>query len=122
MPHGVSIGSLGGVGSRTYIRLAWIQCINGQTLWCAGKNDMVQNIYVKDITMINSTKALGIKLYRGGSPTGTASVSNVTYDGVSVSGCDVSISSEPLVRYYSQINRTLCRSKAAIEARALLVV
>lgn len=39
--------------------------------------------------MIDSTKALGIKVYQGGSSTGTALVKNVTYDGVVVDNCGV---------------------------------
>ena len=39
-------------------------------------------------TMINSSKAVGIKLHPGGSAHGTATVSNVTYDGVTVTNCD----------------------------------
>jgi galacturan 1,4-alpha-galacturonidase len=65
--HGLSVGSLGG---------------------SAGSTDTVKNIYVTDATMINSSKAVGIKLYPGGSSHGTATVSNVTYDGVTVTNCD----------------------------------
>lgn len=38
--------------------------------------------------MINSTKAVGIKLYQGGSSHGIATVRNVTYDGVTVQNSD----------------------------------
>ncbi|KAL3422650.1 extracellular exo-polygalacturonase [Phlyctema vagabunda] len=65
--HGLSVGSLGGG---------------------AGAVDVVRNVYVSAATMINSTKAVGIKLYPGGSAHGTASVSNVTWDGVTVVNCD----------------------------------
>lgn len=61
--HGLSVGSLGQSGST-----------------------FVSNIYVFNVTMISSTKAVGIKLYPGGY--GTATVSNVTWDTVTVSGCD----------------------------------
>jgi galacturan 1,4-alpha-galacturonidase len=37
--------------------------------------------------MIDSTKAVGIKLYPGGSDYGTSTVSNVTWDGVTVQNC-----------------------------------
>ena len=38
--------------------------------------------------MVNCGKAAGIKVYPGGSTHGTSTVSNVTWDGVTVSGCD----------------------------------
>jgi galacturan 1,4-alpha-galacturonidase len=50
--------------------------------------DTVKNVYVSGATMIDSTKAAGIKLYEGGSSHGTATVTNVTWDGVTVNGCD----------------------------------
>jgi galacturan 1,4-alpha-galacturonidase len=65
--HGISVGSLGGG---------------------AGSTDTVKNVYVSGATMINSTKAVGIKLYPAGSAHGTAVVSNVTFDGVTVKNCD----------------------------------
>ncbi|KAH7076343.1 glycoside hydrolase family 28 protein [Paraphoma chrysanthemicola] len=65
--HGLSVGSLGGG---------------------AGKTDTVTNIYVTNANMQTSTKAVGIKVYPGGSAHGTAVVRNVTWDGVTVSGCD----------------------------------
>jgi hypothetical protein len=37
--------------------------------------------------MINCGKAAGIKLYPGGSAHGTATVTNVTWSGITVSGC-----------------------------------
>ncbi|CZR66596.1 probable polygalacturonase 1 precursor [Phialocephala subalpina] len=61
--HGLSVGSLGKSGS-----------------------DVVSNVYVYNATMVSSTKAVGIKLYPGGY--GTATVSNVTWDTVTVTGCD----------------------------------
>ena len=45
-------------------------------------------MYVARATMISSTKAVGIKVYSGGSSHGTAVVSNVTWDTVTVTGCD----------------------------------
>lgn len=38
--------------------------------------------------MIDSTKAVGIKLYEGGSSHGTATVKNVTFENVVVQGSD----------------------------------
>lgn len=65
--HGLSVGSLGG---------------------SAGKTDTVSNIYVTNAIMEGATKAVGIKVYPGGSAHGSAIVSNVTYDGVTVNSCD----------------------------------
>ncbi|KAH7137033.1 glycoside hydrolase family 28 protein [Dactylonectria estremocensis] len=63
--HGISVGSLGKTNT-----------------------DTVQNVLVSDATMINSTKAAGIKLYPGGPNHGTAAVSNVTFQNVVVQNCD----------------------------------
>ncbi|KAL4863528.1 putative endo-xylogalacturonan hydrolase A [Aspergillus spectabilis] len=49
------------------------------------------NVYVTDLTMTNCGKAAGIKLYPGGSSHGTAAVTNVTWDGVTVDGCDYGV-------------------------------
>lgn len=65
--HGLSVGSL---GSRF------------------GSVDTVQNVYVSKATMINSTKAAGIKLYPAGPDHGSATVKNVTWDGVVVKNSD----------------------------------
>lgn len=62
--HGLSVGSLGKTNA-----------------------DTVKNVYVTNATMINCGKAAGIKLYPGGSTHGSSTVSNVTWDGVTVSGC-----------------------------------
>lgn len=62
--HGLSVGSLGSK---------------------VGTTDVVSNIYVKNAIMNTSTKAVGIKLYPGGF--GSATVSNVTWDTVTVTGC-----------------------------------
>ncbi|KAJ3193432.1 hypothetical protein HDU83_007798 [Entophlyctis luteolus] len=72
--HGISVGSLGGK---------------------AGTIDIVNNVTVTSATMVNSTKAVGIKLYSGGSTHGSALVTNVTFDGVTVknSGYAVQIQS-----------------------------
>ncbi|KAH6658575.1 hypothetical protein BKA67DRAFT_512659 [Truncatella angustata] len=48
-----------------------------------------KDIYVKDVTMINCGKAAGIKVYEGGR--GTSSVTNVTWDGATVDGCDYGV-------------------------------
>lgn len=85
--HGVSVGSLGGT---------------------MGQTDTVENIYVKDITMINSTKALGIKLYQGDSSHGTAIVSNVTCDGVTVSECEIAVQ---IQSRYGSSGTTSCEEK-----------
>jgi polygalacturonase len=63
--HGVSIGSLGESGDST-----------------------VQNLYVTNLSMSGCSKAAGIKLYASGPDYGTATVSNVTYQGVTVDDCD----------------------------------
>lgn len=63
--HGLSVGSLGSTST-----------------------DTVKNVYVTSATMINSTKAVGIKVYPGGSAHGTSIVSNVTFDGVTVTNSD----------------------------------
>lgn len=66
--HGVSIGSLGESG-----------------------DSIVENVYVSDLTMSGCAKAAGIKLYASGPDYGTATVSNVTYQGVTVDGCDYAL-------------------------------
>ncbi|KAG6909344.1 hypothetical protein DXG01_000944 [Tephrocybe rancida] len=63
--HGLSVGSL-----------------------AKGNNDVVSNIYVSRATMIDSTKATGIKLYDGTSGHGVATVRNVTFDHIVVKNCD----------------------------------
>ncbi|KAI1843620.1 hypothetical protein JX266_010253 [Neoarthrinium moseri] len=65
--HGLSVGSLGNKH---------------------GSTDTVSNVYVKGATMIDSTKAAGIKLYPAGSAHGTAVVRNVTWENVVVDNCD----------------------------------
>lgn len=66
--HGLSVGSL------------------AQSNW-----DTVENIYVKGATMINSGKAVGIKLYPGGADHGTATVSNATWENIVVDDCDYAV-------------------------------
>ncbi|KAJ5109945.1 hypothetical protein N7532_002590 [Penicillium argentinense] len=66
--HGLSVGSLG-----------------------KSSDDTVKNIYVSGATMINSTKAAGIKTYPSGGSHGHSTVSNVTWTDVTVDGCDYAI-------------------------------
>ncbi|KAH8204168.1 hypothetical protein TruAng_001720 [Truncatella angustata] len=65
--HGLSVGSLGNKH---------------------GATDTVSNIYVNGATMVDSTKAAGIKLYPAGADHGTAVVKNVTWENVVVDNCD----------------------------------
>lgn len=64
--HGISVGSLGKT---------------------AGTTDTVNNIYVRKANMIDATKAVGIKVYPGGSAHGTVVVSNITWDDVTCTNC-----------------------------------
>lgn len=66
--HGLSVGSLG-----------------------KSSDDTVKNVYVSGATMINSTKAAGIKTYPSGGSHGQSTVSNVTWTDVVVDGCDYAI-------------------------------
>lgn len=66
--HGLSVGSLG-----------------------KSSDDFVKNVYVSGATMINSTKAAGIKTYPSGGSHGVSTVSNVTFTDVVVDGCDYAI-------------------------------
>lgn len=63
--HGISVGSLG-----------------------SSNTDTVQNIYVSGATMIDSTKAAGLKLYPGGSDHGTGVVTNVTFENFVIDNSD----------------------------------
>ncbi|EEB98324.1 hypothetical protein MPER_02191 [Moniliophthora perniciosa FA553] len=63
--HGLSVGSL-----------------------AKGSNDVVTNVIVKGATMIDSTKATGIKLYDGASGHGVATVRNVTFQDVTLQNCE----------------------------------
>ncbi|KFZ04011.1 hypothetical protein V502_10482 [Pseudogymnoascus sp. VKM F-4520 (FW-2644)] len=76
-----------------YVTVDGITCSgtnHGLVVGSLGKDnaDFVKNIYVTRATMINCGKAAGIKVYPGGSTHGTSTVSNVTWDGVDVQGCD----------------------------------
>jgi galacturan 1,4-alpha-galacturonidase len=63
--HGISVGSLG-----------------------KSSADTVQNAYLHHITMIDSTKAAGIKTYPSGNGHGLSTVKNVTFSDFTVQGCD----------------------------------
>ncbi|GFF66479.1 probable endo-xylogalacturonan hydrolase A [Aspergillus lentulus] len=63
--HGISVGSLG-----------------------KSSADTVQNAYLHRITMIDSTKAAGIKTYPSGNGHGLSTVKNVTFSDFTVQGCD----------------------------------
>jgi galacturan 1,4-alpha-galacturonidase len=73
-------------GGSNYISIKNITCVvsHGLSLGSLGLSpgriDKVQNVYVSDAIMINSTKAVGIKLYPGGSSHGTVFVSNITFE------------------------------------------
>ncbi|KAJ5139386.1 uncharacterized protein N7515_004234 [Penicillium bovifimosum] len=69
--HGLSVGSLG-----------------------KASDDVVKNVYVSGATMIASTKAVGIKTYPSGGSHGVSTVSNVTFSGIVVDGCDYAIQIE----------------------------
>lgn len=66
--HGVSVGSLGESG-----------------------DSVVSNVYVSNLSMSGCTKAAGIKLYAAGPDYGTATVTNVTYQGVTVDECEYAV-------------------------------
>ncbi|KAF7318960.1 Extracellular exo-polygalacturonase [Mycena chlorophos] len=68
--HGLSVGSLG----------------SG-----AGQKTSVTNAFLGPALMINSAKAVGIKLYAGGSTNGIATVSNVTWSDITVQNCDYAV-------------------------------
>ncbi|KAJ5566772.1 hypothetical protein N7535_006078 [Penicillium sp. DV-2018c] len=69
--HGLSVGSLG-----------------------KASDDVVQNVYVSGATMVESTKAVGIKTYPSGGSHGVSTVSNVTFSEIVVDGCDYAIQIE----------------------------
>lgn len=72
-----------------------ITCIgsHGLSVGSLGKNsdDVVKNVFISGATMVNCTKAAGIKTYPSGSSHGHSVVSNVTWTGVVVEGCDYAI-------------------------------
>ncbi|KAF4626190.1 hypothetical protein G7Y89_g11973 [Cudoniella acicularis] len=74
----------------SYVTVDTITCTgsHGLSVGSLGKSnaDVVQNIYVTNANMATSSKAVGIKVYPGGY--GTATVKNVTYDGITVSSSD----------------------------------
>ncbi|KAL3457956.1 pectin lyase fold/virulence factor [Aspergillus heterothallicus] len=69
--HGLSVGSLG-----------------------KSNDDTVRNVWVEGATMIQSTKAAGIKTYPSGNGHGFSTVSNVTWKDVVVQDCDYAIQVE----------------------------
>ncbi|KAF1952874.1 pectin lyase-like protein [Byssothecium circinans] len=91
--HGISVGSLG-----QYV----------------GEVDIVKNIYVFNITMSNSSDGARIKVWPGISSAlsgdlqgggGSGAVSNITYDGMTISNVDYAIQ---ITQCYGQRNLTLC--------------
>lgn len=81
--HGLSIGSLGLFNGHTYV---------------------VKNVHVSDVRMINSSKAVGIKLYPGGPSHGLVFVSNITFERVTAVNCDYAFQVQSC--YFS--NKTTC--------------
>ena len=91
--HGISVGSLGQY---------------------AGEVDIVKNIYVANISMSNASDGARIKVWPGAASAlsgdlqgggGSGEVSNVTYDGMTVSNVDYAIE---ITQCYGQKNITLC--------------
>lgn len=91
--HGISVGSLG-----QYI----------------GEVDIVENVYVYNISMSNASDGARIKVWPGLPSTlsgdlqgggGTGAVSNVTYDTVEITNVDYAIE---ITQCYGQKNLTLC--------------
>ena len=91
--HGISVGSLGQY---------------------AGETDLVEDVYVYNISMANATDGARIKVWpgvpsalsgdlQGGG--GTGSVRNITYDTMQLSNVDYSIE---VTQCYGQSNQTLC--------------
>ncbi|KAF3921349.1 Exopolygalacturonase [Dactylellina cionopaga] len=76
-----------------YVDVQNIKCTDshGLVIGSLGKDnpDVVKNIYFKNAVMVNSGKAGGIKTYPGGFSTST--VTNVTFENISVQGCDYGI-------------------------------
>ncbi|KAJ7746292.1 glycoside hydrolase family 28 protein [Mycena metata] len=84
--HGLSVGSLG----------------SG-----AGSTDTVTNAFLGPATMINSAKAVGIKLWEGGSAHGVATVTNVTWSDITVQNCDYAVQIQSC---YEAANTSSCIS------------
>ncbi|PWY70749.1 endo-xylogalacturonan hydrolase A [Aspergillus eucalypticola CBS 122712] len=78
--------------SSNYVTVDTISCTgsHGISVGSLGKSsdDSVKNIYVTGATMINSTKAAGIKTYPSGGDHGTSTVSNVTFNDFTVDNTD----------------------------------
>ncbi|GKZ37826.1 hypothetical protein AbraIFM66950_009615 [Aspergillus brasiliensis] len=77
-----------------YTEVYDVTCIGGHGLSLgslastAGTTDTVSNGFYSGITMINNTKAAGVKFFPGGSTYGSAIVSNVTWENIVVQNCD----------------------------------
>lgn len=91
--HGISVGSLG-----QYV----------------GEVDIVKNIYVANISMSNASDGARIKVWPGAASAlsgdlqgggGSGEVSNITYDGMTISNVDYAIE---ITQCYGQKNITLC--------------
>ncbi|PYI02024.1 endo-xylogalacturonan hydrolase A [Aspergillus sclerotiicarbonarius CBS 121057] len=78
--------------SSNYVTVDTISCTgsHGISVGSLGKSndDSVKNIYVTGATMINSTKAAGIKTYPSGDSHGVSTVSNVTFNDFTVDNTD----------------------------------
>lgn len=61
----------------------------------AGSTDAVQNVLVDGATMINSTKAVGIKFYPSGSAHGSLVTTNVTFQDTVDRNSDYAVAVEP---------------------------
>ena len=91
--HGISVGSLGQY---------------------ADEIDIVQNIYVRNISMFNASDGARIKVWPGSASAlsgdlqgggGSGMVKNVTYDGMTIDNVDYAIE---VTQCYGQKNETLC--------------
>ncbi|KAK3309730.1 polygalacturonase precursor [Chaetomium strumarium] len=91
--HGISVGSLG-----QYV----------------GEVDIVENIYVTNITMSNASDGARIKVWPGSASAlsgdlqgggGSGRVNNITYDGMTLSNVDYAVE---ITQCYGQKNLTLC--------------
>ncbi|OJJ47727.1 hypothetical protein ASPZODRAFT_63155 [Penicilliopsis zonata CBS 506.65] len=81
--------------SSNYVTVETVECIgsHGISVGSLGEDgdNWVKNIYVSNATMINSTKAAGIKTYPSGGSHGTSTVTNVTFTGFTVDNCDYAV-------------------------------
>jgi len=93
--HGISVGSLG-----QYV----------------GETDLVENVYVYNVSMNNATDGARIKVWPGNPAAlsgdlqgggGTGSVKNITYDTMAINNVDYAIE---VTQCYGQKNTTLCNA------------